>query len=339
MKRLFISLAASLSLAPSLASCSSLTEDWRHDGYLIVANQQDANADLIDLRLGKSIKKIPTGVGPHEVAISLDGKTAIVTNYGNGQVVGNSLTIVSLPSGQVTKTIDLGKYTRPHGAAWLDKDRAILTSESTQNVVIVNVSGGAVERAISTGNPGSHMLALPADSKQVFTANIPAGNVTAIDLTTFLKTGDVAAAAGSEGIAVSADGTRIVTGNLSGSITIIDAKSMKPLATLDCPGSPYRAAFSPDGKLAFVPNPKMGELVVDVHGLKITKRISTLKDPNDPQGKPAGPTGVFIHPSGTFAYVSLAGATSIGVIDLTKGEVVARIPVGNSPDGVAFAKA
>jgi YVTN family beta-propeller protein len=304
-----------------------------------VANQQDANAELIDLKLGRSIKKIPTGVGPHEVAISLDGRTAIVTNYGTGQVMGNSLTIVSLPSGDVIKTVELGKYTRPHGAAWLDKDRAIVTSETTQNVVIVDITKGEVERAVSTGNPGSHMLALSGDRKTVFTGNVPAANVTGIDLVKFEKIGDVAAAPGSEGIAISPDGTRVVTGNLSGSITIIDAKNMKALATLDCPGSPYRAAFSADGKTAYVPNPKGGELVVvDVEKLTITKRISTIKDPNDPEGKPAGPTGVFINPNGKYAYVSLAGATSIGVIDLAKGEVVARILVGKSPDGVGFAK-
>ena len=339
MKPLLIAAFACSFLATHAATSSPIESSWQHEGYLVVANQQDGNAELIDLKLWKSIKKIPTGVGPHEVAVSLDGKTAIVTNYGTGQVMGNSLTIVSLPSGEVVKTVDLGKYTRPHGAAWLDKDRAIVTSETTQNVVIVNITKAEVERAISTGNPGSHMLALPADKKRVFTANVPAANVSAIDLETFTKTGDVAAAAGSEGLAVSPDGTRVITGNLSGSITIIDAKNMKPLVTLECPGSPYRAAFSPDGKTAYVPNPKGGELVVvDVEKLTISKRISTVKDPNDPAGPPAGPTGVFINPNGKWAYVSLAGATSIGIIDLAKGEVVARILVGKSPDGVGFSK-
>jgi YVTN family beta-propeller protein len=309
---------------------------WSHDGYLVVCNQQDGNADLVDLRQGKSIKKIATGVGPHEAAVSPDAKTAIVTNYGTGAVMGRSLTVIGLPGGEVVKTIELGDYTRPHGAAWLDGDRVAVTSETTQNVVVVNIAKGLVERAISTGFSGSHMLAVPADKQMVFTANIGPGNVSAIDLSKGVKIGEATAGERSEGIAVSPDGTRIITANLGGSITIIDAKALKALKTIETGGSPYRAAFSPDGKTAYVPNPMTGELiVVDVVKLELAKRIPAPADPKVPN---AGPTGVFINPNGKFAYVSLPNASSVGVIDLLKGEVVARIPVGKSPDGVAFAK-
>jgi len=47
-------------------------------GTLIVLNKAEASASLIDLASGEEILRLETGVGPHEVAVSPDGKTAVV---------------------------------------------------------------------------------------------------------------------------------------------------------------------------------------------------------------------------------------------------------------------
>lgn len=314
-----------------------VSSDWKHEGFLVVVNQADATADLIDLSQGRSIRKIPTGLGPHEAAISDDGKWAAIANYGNGPQPGNSLTIATLPKGDVVKTIDLGSYTRPHGIAWLDADRVLVTSESTQNVVQVNVTEGKVEKAFATGMRGSHMLALDRTGKRVYTANIPDANVTAIDLAEGKKLGDIPAAPQSEGIAVSPDGRWIVTGNRSGTISILDAKAMKKVKDLECAGVPYRAGFTPDGKRALVPCPMSKELVVvDMVKLEIEKKISTSADPGDPNAPLAGPRGVYVHPNSRWAYLTLNESASAGIVDLAKLEVVGRVPVGRSPDGIAY---
>ena len=311
---------------------------WLHDGYLVVANQADATAELIDLKTGKSIKKIPTGTGPHEAAISDDGKLAAITNYG-AQQPGNSLTIAKIPSGEVLKTIDLGTYSRPHGIAWLDADRVLVTSETTQNVVQVNVTEGKVEKAFATGNGGSHMLALDRAGKKVYTANVPAANVTAIDLETGQKTNDSPAAQASEGIAVSPDGKWIVTGNRSGSISVIETAGMKKTKDIACEGVPYRAAFTPDNKKALVPCPGSKELaVVDMSKFEIEKKIKMSSEAGNPNSPLAGPRGVFINPNGKYAYVTLNESSSVAIVDLEKMEVVGQVGVGKSPDGVAFGK-
>lgn len=329
----------SADLSPSLPIDHVVSDNanWHHDGYLVVVNQLDSTADLIDLSQGKSLRKILTGLGPHEAAISDDGKLAAITNYGNGPQPGNSLTIAALPKGEVVKTIDLGTYTRPHGIAWLDADRVLVTSESTQNVVQVNVTEGKVEKAFATGMRGSHMLALDRAGKRVYTANIPDANVTAIDLADGKKLGDIPAGPQSEGIAVSPDGKWIVTGNRTGTISILDAKGMKKVKDLECAGVPYRAGFTPDGKRALVPCPMSKELVViDMAKLEIEKKISTSADPGDPNAPLAGPRGVYVHPNSKWAYLTLNESSSVGIVDLVKLEVVGRVPVGRSPDGVAY---
>src|SRR5688572_2532627 len=65
---------AQVSVSPPATEPENAKANWLHNGYLVVANQADATAELIDLKTGKSLKKIPTGTGPHEAAISDDGK-------------------------------------------------------------------------------------------------------------------------------------------------------------------------------------------------------------------------------------------------------------------------
>ena len=65
-----------------------------------------------------------------------------------------------------------------------DETRVAVTSETTQNVVMVNLAEGKVERAIPTGAATSHMVAITADGKRAFTSNIGGGSVSELDLAT-----------------------------------------------------------------------------------------------------------------------------------------------------------
>src|SRR4029077_15141520 len=77
-------------------------------GNLLVANQEDASASLIDLK-SDSMRFIPVGIGPHEAAISPSGRTGVVTVYGQ-RPPGNELAIIDIASGTVERTISLGQY-------------------------------------------------------------------------------------------------------------------------------------------------------------------------------------------------------------------------------------
>jgi DNA-binding beta-propeller fold protein YncE len=86
-------------------------------GTLIVLNKAEASASLLDATTGTVVATLPTGTGPHEVAVSPDGRWALVANYGAGEG-GRSLTVLDVPARRVERTIDLGDYRRPHGVAW-----------------------------------------------------------------------------------------------------------------------------------------------------------------------------------------------------------------------------
>ncbi|RYG23437.1 hypothetical protein EON82_14030, partial [bacterium] len=196
-------------------------------GTLVVANQQSHTASLISLKDGHTVATLETGVGPHEAAVSPDGKTAVVTQYGNKEHVGSNLVVIDIPTAKVTKTVSTGDATRPHGVAFLDNDTVIATSETTNRLVVVNLKTEKVDRSLRTGQPGTHLFAMPNDRKVAYAANIPVGTVTKFDLSTGAKVGEVKVGKGSEGIGVSPNGLWLVTGNRGEeTLSFVDAGKM-----------------------------------------------------------------------------------------------------------------
>src|SRR5687767_11419803 len=110
-------------------------------GTLLVLNKSDNTVSLVDLASRKVVATVPTGVGPHEVAVSPDGKIAVVANYG-AQTPGNSLTVINILSKQVVKTIDLGEYRRPQGIVWLKGNEIEITSEANKALLVVDENSG-----------------------------------------------------------------------------------------------------------------------------------------------------------------------------------------------------
>lgn len=139
-------------------------------GRVLVSNQQAATATLINLDGGVATT-IQVGAGPHEAAISHDGRTGAISVYGI-QPAGNQIALIDMAKGTVTKMLDLGTYRCPHGMTFMPGDRTLLaTSEASSNVLVIDIASGAVE-AIPTNARGSHMLAMNAAGTRVFTANV-----------------------------------------------------------------------------------------------------------------------------------------------------------------------
>lgn len=297
-------------------------------GHLLVANQQDASASLIDLRTD-SMKLIPVGIGPHEAAISPSGRVGVVTIYGQ-QPAGNELSVIDIATGTVARTISLGQYTRPHGVVFTpgNEDRVVVTSESTGNIVLVNVATGTVEGAIPTEAQGSHMAAITADGKRVFTSNVGSGSVSEMDLPGRKFVRAIPVAPKVEGIAVTPDGKLVFAGsNTDGTVSIIDTGTGTIVATLRGFKLPYRLAVSADGRTAMVCDPMGGAIAaIDVATRAVAWKLEGL----------ASPRGVSIAPDGKTAFVTLADDPSVGLVDMTTHELVRTIPVGASPDGVGF---
>ena len=322
--RILAILGAGLTVAvPTRATAQGL-----ESGNLLVANQEAASASLIDLRTD-SMKLIPVGIGPHEAAISPSGRTGVVTIYGQ-RPAGNELAIIDIKSGSVARTISLGQYTRPHGVVFMpgDEGHVVVTSESTRNIVIVNIETGVVEGAIPTEAQGSHMAAITADGTRVFTSNVGSGSVSEIDLVErkFVRAFPVAPQV--EGIAVTPDGKLVFAGsNTDGTVSIIDTGAGTIGSTLRGFKLPYRLAVSAAGRTAIACDPDGGAIhVIDVATRTVAWKLDGL----------ASPRGVSIAPDGRTAFVTLADDPSVGLVDMATHKLVRTITVDASPDGVGY---
>ena len=117
----YLLLSAVLVLAAAVAGAQPQRPNLT--GTVIAVNQQSDTVTLIDLKTMEAYRHVPVVAGPHEAAVSPDGRTVVVTNY-NKQGAGQqkTLSVIALPSGDTIKTIDLGEYRAPHDVRWVDAD-------------------------------------------------------------------------------------------------------------------------------------------------------------------------------------------------------------------------
>lgn len=321
----------------ALAAVSVIAQPKRPNltGTVVAVNQQSDTVTLIDLKTMAAYRHVAVVAGPHEAAVSPDGRTVVVTNY-NKQGVGQqrTLSVIALPSGDTIKTIDLGDYRAPHDVRWVDDTRVVTTAEGSQALLVVNVTTGQVERTFKTELAVSHMLALSADRTRIYCSNMRDGSVSAFDFQTGQKIKDVKTGKECEGVGVTPDGRWVWAGNRAeDTISVIDTTSLEVVKHIPSKGFPYRVQFTSDGKFALIPHAQASSLVVaDVARQEIVKSI-TLGLTKVAQPSTAG---VFPHPDNRHAFVTVRNDNSMLVLDLVTGETLARVEVQTSPDGVTY---
>jgi YVTN family beta-propeller protein len=317
---------------------------------LLVANKAEATLSLVDLGSGKVVATLPTGTGPHEVAVSPSGKLGLVANYGSAQQPGSTLTVVDVAGAKVIRTIDLGEHRRPHGVVFLDERRALVTSEASKALLEVDVEAGKVVRAVPTGAEVSHMVAVAPDGSRAFVANIRSGTMTAIDLEAGKVLGHVKTGAGAEGIDVTPDGRQVwVTNREADTVAVVDAKTLEVLGSTPSPKFPIRAKATPDGKHVLVSNAQSGDLsVLSTADRSVVRRVPLpVEAAADKEGRlmasgPFGdsslPIGIVVEPGGRRAFVAHANGDAISVVDLAEWKKVGTLTAGKEPDGMGYSK-
>jgi YVTN family beta-propeller protein len=311
-------------------------------GTVIVANMGDNTATLLDVASKRVVATLPTGNGAHEVAVSHDGRWAVVSNYGVRGAPGNTLTVIDVPAASVTRTIDLGDFKRPHGSAFLPGDSVfVVTSEVSKAVVLVDFKQGTVLGSIPTNHPASHMLAMTADARRIYTSNVADGTVSELDVPgrKFVREFTVAPAV--EGIAVTPGGEQVWVGsNQAKTVTIVDPATASTALTIAGFGMPYRLAVTPDGRTVVITDPP--NAVVRIIDRATRKDRATVKIPADSvaataefPGSPS-PEGVILSRDGRTAFVALQGRSRVAVIDIATATVTGYMPTGAGPDGIAY---
>jgi DNA-binding beta-propeller fold protein YncE len=198
-----------------------------------------------------------------------------------------------------------------------------VTSESTGNVVVVDLATGAVA-AVPTRARGSHMVAVEASGRRAWTANVADHSVSELDLEAKRFVRSMAVPARPEGIAVTPDGAEVWVGsNETGTVSVLSTARGEVVHTLQGARFPYRLAASPDGRWVTVVDGEGDQLrIADVRSHTWVGAIEL----------PA-PRGVVIAADSRTAYVTLAGG-SVAEVDLRELNVRRTFAVQASPDGV-----
>lgn len=295
-------------------------------GTLVVLNKGESTATFVDVASGSIIATFPTGEGPHELAMTSDGRRAVSTDYGGG----NSLTVFDIENPRVLRTIDLSEYPRPHGAHFLPGDSILaVTSEASRNVVLVAPFRGEVVEAISTGAGGSHMVAVTGDGSTLYTGDMGDATVSRLDVASGEKTRSYGVPAEPEAITVNREGSEVWVGsNAEGLVSIVDTESGEVDSALTGFGWPYRILIVEEHDLVVIPDLRRNRVrFVDYDG---RTDIETLELPGE------GPQGVALTDDRSTLFLSLSQAGQVAVIDLDRLEIVRRIVVGPTPDGVGW---
>ena len=332
----------------NLSSCKErIPEEKSSGGVLIVANKSDNTVNIIDRLNGDILATVETGLEPHEVEVTPDGKFAVVANYGNREFPGNTLSVISIELAENQKTIDLGENTRPHGMVFLkDSYHLLVTTEGNQTLLLVDIETGEVLKTIPTEQEISHMVAARNDPATAFVSSIRTGNMTVIDLESDQIITHVYSGRGAEGIAVSPDEKEVwVTNRSDNTLTVFDTQSFEVIETIPCGEFPIRTKFSPDGKLFLVSNARSGEIAVfDAEEKNLAANISLkIELSDDPEGRyfaaefegSSIPIGLVV-PDNESAYVANTNADVVTVIDLKNFEVIDHFKTGKQPDGIAY---
>lgn len=326
---------------PVAKTTATPTEAAFPSGTLLVADKAKAELFVFHLPAREPVATLPTGIGPHEIAVSHDGALAVVSNYGE-QNPGNTLTVVDLAKNEVVRTIDLGEHRRPHGSRFRPgTHELVVTTEESQHVLRVDVDRGEIAAAVPTQQPASHMVVLAPDGRRAYTTNIVAGTVSELDLDAgeHLRTIEVAPMA--EAIAITRDGSALWVGsNAAHTIRVVDLGTGRVTDTIEAKGTPIRVELTPSQDRAVASAAEGGVL----HVFDVARRapIVSIDLPLPERPVPPGPGNSSVpigiaFASDSIAFVSLARAGEVAVVDLERAQLSTRIDAGDHPDGIAFA--
>ncbi len=297
-------------------------------GTLLIGNKGENTVSFVDLRTGAELGRAETGRMPHEIAISPDGRQAAVVAYG-----ARSIDIFDVATRAKLRTIDLSPNEGPHGIAWLPDGRILATTERSQSLTIVDTRGGDRVTAIPTGQQGTHMVAVTPDHRRAFTANIPAGTVSVLDLAAGTKIRDIAVGGRPEGIALTPDGRTLWVGDLEGArVQAYDTTSYERVAEVRTGQVPIRVLASPDGRWIVTSNLGNGSLtLIDARTRAVAREIAVSGE------QPAGQVTILFSRDGRRLYAAETGRNTVAEVDLASGRVTRRLPAGTQGDGLAIA--
>jgi YVTN family beta-propeller protein len=260
---------------------------------LLVGNKGEDTVSFIALESGRECVRLPTGKAPHEIALSPDRRQAAVVAYGGTSIDIFDLRrqrlvrridlapnagphgIVWHSPGRIAVVFDRsntvalvdprdGRFTAiptgQRGSHMLvispDRRRAYVSNILSGTVSIIDLRRGVKEADIAVGgNPEG--IAITHDGRHLWVGDNSGPRVRVVDLATRTAIATLPVDPVAIRLGISPDGrTAVASSFLSGTVSLFDVASLRPLRTIAVSGAPkamqVTLAFSQGGRRLLV---------------------------------------------------------------------------------------
>jgi len=231
------------------------------------------------------------------------------------------------PAGEISLPGDSSRF----DYASLDQARGLLfiAHLGASEVVEVDLRAQRVVRTIPN-LPGVHgTLVVPA-LHRVYATATGANTMVMLDEDTGAVVGRAATGDYPDGLAYDPRRGAVWTTNESGgSETVIDAATGAVRGSVDLGGEVGNVVYDPVADQMLVPVQGRGDLaIINPATLAVVRRVAL---PGCQHGH-----GLALDPESRLGFVGCEGNATLATVDLTTGQVTATLPVGNTPDVLAY---
>lgn len=304
---------------------------------LLMIDKLGARVRFFDPNSNTELANVDVGSKPHEFAITPDHKTAYVSVYGDG-VYGNNphpghlIAIMDLTTHQETGTIDVSPYIAPHGMMIDAKGTLYVTCDLSRKLLIIDPHTKTIEAAIDTEGTGHWVTILPNGSKAYVANKNDKPFISVIDLKTRKLIGHIPAPNGTQGIAASPDGKRVIAVDfVKPELIVIDPAKDEVVDTIPLEGNDkgaFRVRFSPDGKWV-VTTSQTAEVANILSAANLHAKQIVVKVGKDPMG-------VGFSADGKNVLVANHGEGTVSIIALADGRMLNTFHAGTGIETLAY---
>lgn len=328
-----------------LAACRPLPSENAADDLpatqwdLIVVEQGAGKVSILDLETGVKKSEVEVGYNPHEIALSRDGQTAYVSNFGIEDydrtigVPGLDISVIDLSAMTIKKRLPVNRLPdaehnkAPHGVKLRPgrQNELFVNVEVGDSMLVYDTGSGEIRRSFSLPagahnfifSPSGETLVLFSGEKGVFSFNPDTG----------AQLHHFATASASRGLTYTIDGKYLIVscGDELYLLLPEDLSLHRHYPDLGVQQIIYSTP-SPDGRYILAPCPYDGVvLVIELESGKILHRLQMGK----------APIYVQVTPDKKRAVVANAMDDHLSMLDLATYEVT---PLGqvNRPNGFGF---
>jgi YVTN family beta-propeller protein len=322
--------------AALLAASSTLNYPTGKQGLLLI-DKLGAHIRFFDPVTYKEQASFEVPTNPHDFVLSADHTTAYVPIYGDGVYghnphPGHEIQIVDLVARKPAGIIDVSPYLAPHGIQIDAPGMLYVACDLSRKLLVIDPKTRSIKDVIDTEGTG-HWIAMLPDASKIYVANKDDRPfISVIDLKMRKMVGKVPAPGGTQGIAASPDGKRVVAMDGSKPVLIVidpatDAVIDRIMLKENMQGA-YKVQYSPDGKKLLtmsLSGPYVN--IFDAANLRGEQKVLTV-------GK--DPMGFAFSPDGKTALVANHGDGTVSVIDLTAARVTANFHAGTGIETLTY---